>query len=172
MGTTTRPPGDSGRTGRQPSRSGAHDVLDRCSCLTQPKSRTPCSPCFIRSRSGIANSYNDNPARSGCRCPYRYCVNMAIVGCRYGESRPSAQPGLPRNNRCVPRRPPFLKRGVAAHPLEAGRLAPGRPSPCLALPGRASPCRAKAEMHPIGGQVCLLLLHDSPPGRGRGRRIR
>jgi hypothetical protein len=21
-----------------------------------------CSPCFIRSRSGIANSYNDNPA--------------------------------------------------------------------------------------------------------------
>jgi len=26
------------------------------------RSRTPCSTCFIRSRSGIANSYNDNPA--------------------------------------------------------------------------------------------------------------
>src|SRR5438128_6206166 len=26
------------------------------------RSRTPCSPCFIRSRSGIANSHNDNPA--------------------------------------------------------------------------------------------------------------
>src|SRR6266566_4467879 len=26
------------------------------------RSRTPCSPCFIWSRSGIANSYNDNPA--------------------------------------------------------------------------------------------------------------
>src|SRR5438105_14422438 len=26
------------------------------------RSGTPCSPCFIRSRSGIANSYNDNPA--------------------------------------------------------------------------------------------------------------
>jgi hypothetical protein len=25
-------------------------------------SRTPCYPCFIWSRSGIANSYNDNPA--------------------------------------------------------------------------------------------------------------
>jgi hypothetical protein len=24
--------------------------------------RGPCSPCFIWSRSGIANSYNDNPA--------------------------------------------------------------------------------------------------------------
>ena len=26
------------------------------------RSRTPCSSCFIRSRSGIANSSNDNPA--------------------------------------------------------------------------------------------------------------
>src|SRR6266852_3633096 len=29
------------------------------------RSRTPCSSCFIRSRSGIANSYNDNPAAAG-----------------------------------------------------------------------------------------------------------
>jgi len=40
----------------------------------------PCSPCFIRSRSGVANSYNDNPAPApGCRCRYRYNTTTAIV---------------------------------------------------------------------------------------------
>src|ERR1700730_4783057 len=35
------------------------------------QSRIPCSPCFIRSRSGIANSYNDNLAPAqGADCNY------------------------------------------------------------------------------------------------------
>jgi hypothetical protein len=60
------------------------------------RSLIPCFTCFIRSRSGIANSFNRNPAPARRVAMRReYNANMAIA-CICGEH------GLERNANAVP----------------------------------------------------------------------
>src|SRR5260370_28245483 len=62
----------------------------------------PCSSCFIRSRSGIANSYNDNPATTqGCRSGIDIVRLWQLDGCRYRSFRVSD-----RKARCQDRATP------------------------------------------------------------------
>src|SRR4029077_6725496 len=53
----------------------------------------PCSPCFIRSRSGIANSHNDNPAPAhGADAGIHIVRLWQLFGCQCRKSGLSAQP--------------------------------------------------------------------------------
>src|SRR6266446_8684234 len=73
-----------------PSPSGCNRAA-RLTRSRQPRDRPaglpdrPCYPCFIRSRSGIAGSYNDNPAPAqGADARIDIVRLWQFHGCRYG----------------------------------------------------------------------------------------
>src|SRR6266851_3394586 len=68
------------------------DPADRPLANRPRRSRTPCSACFIRSRSGIANSYNDNPAPAqGADARIDIVRLWQLFGCQCRKSGPSVE---------------------------------------------------------------------------------